>query len=266
MKITIVTLLVIVGILIADYYPVRFLDGYAYTAGPTALYVAPELPEDIILTIPPGELLEIKGFTGITIIYDSYQWGWYEAAWNTDSMNHSGYVFEPDLALSHLFLSEDTLLVYRTIGFREEAVTGIVSVIVSGDVLTSLEVQPIWLQGLYSFDVHSCLLDPYGIEGVRNLISLYSGDCIEIGSDREYLIAWTDDGQLVEGPHALGVAPGGPTLYWTEVILPSDDGGEDNRVKFNILGAVYDPDTNDWERIIDELVIYQWTGQEFEEI
>ena len=263
MKYILVIFSVAAGLLASDYYPVRFEDGYAYTAGSTALYVYPDLPEEIIVTVPPGELLEIPDFTGLTITFDLYQFGWYEAVWIQDSVSYSGYVFEPDLALSHLPLGEDTLLVYSTIGFREDAVTGVLSVIVSGEVQTSLFVQPAWLQGLLSFNVRLCLLDPSGLWGVRNLVSLYSGKWTMEGLEREYLIAWTDDGQLIEGPQTVGAALGGPTNYWTEVILPSDEGGGDEQVMFNLLGEAYNPDTDTWDVIIDELDVYLWTGEEF---
>ena len=125
--------------------------------------------------------------------------------------------------------------------------------------------QPAFLEHMQpvSSGVNICLLDPSGLTGVRNLISLYSGHSTIEGNERQYLVAWTDDGRLIEGPQALGAASGGTTMYWTEVILPSDDGGEDDRIILNVLGEVYDPDTDSWERIIDDLEIYLWTGVEF---
>ena len=126
--------------------------------------------------------------------------------------------------------------------------------------------EPAWLQEMLSFNVYICLLDPSGLTGVRDLISLYSGKWTTKGSEREYLIAWTDDGQLVSGPQTLEAAYGGPTNYWTDVILPSDDAGRNEQVIFNVLGEVYNRDTQMWENIIDEYEVYYWIGEEFVEI
>ena len=156
---------------------------------------------------------------------------------------------------------------YSTIGFQGgDTVRGRVAVIVSGEVLASSYVEPAWLQEMLSFNVYICLLDPSGLTGVRDLISLYSGKWITEGSKREYLIAWTDEGQLVSGPQTEGAAYGGPTNYWTDVILPSDDAGRNEQVIFNVLGEVYNRDTQMWENIIDEYEVYHWIGEEFVEI
>lgn len=266
MKPAVAVLLLVSSVLMAAHSPGRFEDGYTFTAIQTSILAGPYHPEELIVTLPPGHRVEIEGVSEVVFTANSFQWGWYWVSCVLGGISYSGYVFEGELALAHLSPGADTLIVYRTLGpsLEDNTVNGEVSVISNGETRSTLNVQPRWLQNQTSFNVNVCFLDPSGLTGVRHLISLYSGKWITPGSEREYLIVWTDQGQLVSGPQTMGMAPGGPTRYYTKIILPSDTGGEDDVVVLNILGEVYNTDTDTWDLIINEPQSYLWTGVEFE--
>ncbi len=272
MRFMILSILILVAVSIADYFPIRFEEGYTFTAVATGLYEAPDHSSTVLIEIPCGELLEIPGFSGKTFKADSCEWGWYEAVYRLGNGEYTGYVQDRDLAFSHLSLGTgeiDTIFVYRLTGFNPEdnAFDGEVSVITGGEVLDRLDYRPCWTPWgrIFDYDLYSYLADPTGFSDVRNLIriSFYVDVCGYLC--RDDLLAWTEDGRLIPGPQSESVSEAGLFHHWTEVTFPSDTGGVAEQVMYHSFGEVYNEESDTWEQVVDELTVYVWTGDGFEE-
>jgi hypothetical protein len=272
MRMTVSITLALAMLCLSDYYPSRFEEGYTFTAAATILYGKPDHSSSVLIEIPAGELLEILEFTGETFTADSCDWGWYEAAYRLGELEYTGFILDRDLAFSHLSLGSgevDTLFVYRLTGFDPEdcAFNGEASVVADGEILDSIDYRPCWTAWgrIFDYDLYSWLPDPSGFSDVRDLIGLafYVDAC---GYEcRDDLLAWTSDGRLIPGPQSSSISEAGLFHHWAEVILPSDSGGVAEQVTYHSFGEVYDEETDSWELIVDEITVYVWTGDGFEE-
>lgn len=273
MKFAIMSILIITAALAADYFPVRFEDGYTFSACRTSLYEAPDQSSVVLIVIPAGELLEIPGFTGETFTADSCEWGWYEALYRLGNAEFTGYVQDRDLAFSHVSLGTggvDTLFVYRITGFDPELMifSGEASVVADGEILDRLDYRPCWTPWgrIFDYDISSGLADPSGFSDVRDLIRL-SFNLYACGyENRDDLLAWTDDGRLIPGPKASWISEAGLFHYRTDVILPSDSGGVPEQVIHHSLGEEYFEETDTWVTYEEEVTVYLWTGDRFTEL
>jgi hypothetical protein len=261
-------LLLLAAAVPADYYPARFEEGYTFTAAATGLYGEPDTAGVELVEIPPGELLEIEGFTGVTLVADSCAWGWYEAGYRLGDLELDGYVLDRDLAFASVLLGPDTVFVYRLTGFDTDAgfFTGEASVVRDGEVLDALDYPPCWTPWgrTFDYDVLAFLEDPSGFDGVRALVCLSFGMHACGYENRDDLLAWTRDGRLVAGPRASSIAEGGLFHCWTETVLPSDSGGVRNLVILHSFMDEYVEETDEYVVTDERTEVVSWTGGSFE--
>ncbi len=272
MRFTIISILILAAASIADYFPVRFEDGYTFTAVATGLYEAPDHSSAVLIDVPCGEFLEIPGFSGETFTADSCEWGWYEAVYRLGNDEYAGYVQDRDLAFSHVSLGTgemDTIFVYRLTGFSPDSMIfrGVASVVADGEILDSIDYRPCWTPWgrIFDYDIYSGLVDPSGFTRISDLIVL--SFCLEACGfeNRDDLVVWTEGGRLIPGPKASWISEAGLFHYRTDVILPSDSGGVAEQVIHHSLGEEYYEETDTWEQVLDEITVYTWTGDGFEE-
>jgi hypothetical protein len=261
-------LLLLSAVALADYYPARFEEGYTFTAVATGLYREPDTASALMAEVPPGELLEIEGFSGVTMVADSCAWGWYEAGYRLGVTEIHGYVLDRDLAFASVLLAPDTVFVYRLTGFDTEAgfFTGEAAVVSDGRVLASVDYPPCWTPWgrTFDYDVLAFLEDPSGLDGVSALVCLSFGMHACGYENRDDLLAWTRDGRLVAGPQASWIAEGGLFHVWTEIVLPSDSGGVRNRVIHRSFRDEYVEETDEYVVTDEWTEIFSWTGDSFE--
>ncbi len=264
----IILLILAVSISTAEYYPVRFEDGVTYSATETSLYAAPCDTAEVITVIPPGELLEIQGFTGEILAADSCSWGWYEAQYRVNNELYSGFVIDRDLAFASLPLGIDTLFVFRLTGFdvEDNAFDGEVSVIAGGEKIYTQNYRPHWTpyQRIYDYEVTAAPAALRGFNGVSSLVFLYFGMDYPGVECREDILAWTTGHKLVTGPQTIVPGSSDTVRYTTEVILPATPGGHDNQIQLNLIREQRDDSTHDWEIAEDTTTLYLWNGEQFE--
>jgi len=262
-----VLLFLAVSISTAEYYPVRFEDGVTYSATETSLYAAPCDTAEVITVIPPGELLEIQGFTGEILAADSCSWGWYEAQYRVNNELYSGFVIDRDLAFASLTLGIDTLFVFRLTGFdvEDNAFDGEVSVIAGGEKIFTQSYRPHWTpyHRIYDYEVTAAPADSRGIEGVSSLIILYFSMDYPGVECREDILAWTTGHKLVTGPQTVIPGSSDTERYTTEMILPATPGGHDGQIQLNLIREQCADSTHSWEAAEDTTTLYRWTGEQF---
>ena len=262
-------MLLLATVLIADYYPVRFEEGYAFSAKETTLFVAPNDTSEAVTIIPPGEFLEIKSFTEVTFTADSCLWGWYGTTYRLENTKYEGFVQDRDLAFSNVLLGMDTLFVFRLTHFNvtENAFEGEISVIADGEVLYTQSYRPNWTPygRMFDYDVTSTLADPDNLTAVRKLIVFYSGLDISGARCRSDILVWTDDCRLVAGPQAVSFLEDEASRQTTEIILPSTPGGHPDEITLHTVTELYNEETGVWEEAGDTSTRYRWSGHVFEE-
>lgn len=254
-------------VLTAGYYPARFEAGFTYTAREAVIYAAPSDSSEAVVSVPPGELLEIVGFSGETFSADSCDRGWYQAGYRHNNTVYTGFVQDTNLAFTSLSLGPDTLFVFRLSGFNvaDNAFEGEVSVIANGVPVSTQSYRPHWTPygRMFDYDVTARAASPEGFSNAAAVIILYFGlDAPEVDC-REDMLVWTTDGRLVAGPKLLILADSDTERYSPETILPTTPGGRNNMVTHNFYTEKYNSDTDTWEPCEDSTAIYTWTGEVF---
>ncbi|GEM_PF-2583538 len=262
-----VLLFLAVSISTAEYYPARFEDGVTYSAVETSLYSAPADTSEIITVIPPGELLEIPGFTGEILAADSCSWGWYEARYRINNEVLSGFVTDRDLAFASLPLGIDTLFVFRLTGFdvEDNAFDGEVSVIAGGKRICTQNYRPQWTpyHRIYDYEVVATPADSRGFNEVSRLFLLHFGMDYPGVECREDILVWTTDHKLLTGPQTIIPGSSDTVRYTTEVILPATPGGHHGQIQIYLIREHRADSTQEWEVAEDSTILYRWNGEQF---
>jgi len=251
----------------AEYYPARFEDGVTYSAAETLLYTAPADTSEVITVIPPGELLEIPGFTGEIFAADSCSWGWYEAQYRINNEVFSGFVTDRNLAFASLPLGIDTLFVFRLTGFdvEDNAFNGEVSVIAGGERIYTKSCRPHWTpyNRIYDYEVAAAPADSRGFDEVSRMFILCFGMDYPGVECREDIFVWTTGHKLVAGPQTIIPGSSDTVRYTTEAVLPTTPGGHDGQIQLHLIREQRTDNTHNWEVAEDSITLYRWTGEQF---
>ena len=251
----------------AEYYPSRFQEGFTYSAEQTRLYSLPDPDAENVVSIPPGELIEIKEFTGNTLFSDSCSWGWYRAEYRLENSVYEGFILDQSLAFTSVSTGNDTILVFQLSSFNtvDNAFEGKISLIANGSILQSLGYQPNWTPygRLFDYDVTLTLVDSGNMDNVKQLFIFYSGLDVSGLKDREDIIVLTDNNVLVEGPKAISIFVEDETKLVSEIILPSSSEGQINQITIPVTTYNFDENTESWIQIDKYSKIYQWQDNSF---
>lgn len=251
----------------ADYYPVRFQEGFTYSAEHTNLFTTPDLSAEVVASIPPGELLEIVEFTDQTVEIESCNWGWYKAKYRLENSIYEGFVLDKHLAFASISIGNDSIFVFNLSSFNttDNAFEGRMSLIASGEILQSLNYRPNWTPygRIFDYDVTLTQAESTGLSNMSHLFIFYSGLDVSELQSREDIIVLTKNNLLIEGPQAISIYRENESRSETRIILPS--------VSSDIITLMHTVDcfeesTNSWIRTKEYCTVYQWEANSFSEV
>ncbi len=261
------TLLLLNALAFADYYPVRFQEGFTYSAEHTHLFTTPDLSAEVVTPVPPGELLEIEEFTGQTIEIESCNWGWYKAKYRVENSIYQGFVLDKHLAFASILIGNDSIFVFNLSSFNttDNAFEGRLSLIAGGEILQSINYQPNWTPygRMFDYDVTLTQAESTGLSNVSHLFIFYSGLDVSELQSREDIIVLTNDNLLITGPQAISIYKDNESRSETKIILPL--------VSSDIITLIHTIDcfeesTNSWIRTDEYSTVYQWEANTFREV
>lgn len=254
----------------ADYYPIRFQEGFTYSSEHTQLLETTTIDSEVIVSIPPGELLEIKEFTGQTLESDSCNWGWYRAEYRLENSIYEGFVLDKHLAFASVSAGSDSILVFKLDSFNTtaNAFEGEMLLIAGGRVLQSLNYRPNWTPygRIFDYDVTLTEVSPIGLSDVKKLFIFYSGLDVSELQSREDVIALTNSNTLIEGPHAISIYKEDENRSETTIILPSDSEGNSNQITLFHTVDFFEESSGNWICAEEYSSVYQWENNKFIEI
>ncbi|MCK4504891.1 MAG: hypothetical protein KAW14_04690 [Candidatus Aegiribacteria sp.] len=251
-----------------DYWYGDFTDDRTVVFSNTALVFSyPDVDCPQAIRLPMGTELGITGSSGKDSLPDGMPFYWYEATFEYDGVECTGYIPGPDLAMTSLTLGGDTLFVFTVTGFNPEEYCFIAAarIISSDEILAEQVFRPVSAgsgQSPYSYCIRGMELQADGFTGIENLIELsftYEACGYE---NRDVLFACTGT-DLVMGPHASSQFEAGCYHFNETFVLPTDSGGADNEVTIEGILEEWDNDADDYVETQRTSVTYIWNGEVF---
>ena len=253
-----------------DYWYGDFTDDRTVVFSNTAVILSyPDIDCSQGVRLPMGTELDITGSSGKDTLPDGMPFYWYEAAFEYNGAECTGYIPEPDLAMTSLALGGDTLFVFSVNGFNSEEHCFIAAarVISSDEILAEQVFRPVSAgsgQFPYDYCIRGMELQADGFTGIENLIELsyiYEACGYE---NRDVLFAWTGT-DLIMGPHASSQFEAGCYSFNETFVLPTDSCGADNEVTIEGVLEECEDDADGYVETQRTSVTYTWNGEVFEE-
>lgn len=251
-----------------DYWYGDFTDDRTVVFSNTAVILSyPDIDCSQGLRLPMGTDLDIKGSPGKDTLPDGMPFYWYEAAFEYDGVECTGYIPGPDLAMTSLALGYDTIFVFTVTGFNPEEYCFIAAarIISSDEILAEHVFRPVSAgsgQSPYSYCIRGMELQADGFTGIENLIELsfiYEACGYE---NRDLLFAWTGT-DLIMGPHASSQFDAGCYSFNETFVLPTDSGGVNNQVTIEGSLDEWEDDADGYIETQRTSVTYIWNGEVF---
>jgi hypothetical protein len=251
-----------------DYWYGDFTDDRTVVFSNTAVILSyPDIDCSQGFRLPMGTELDITESMGKDTLPDGMPFYWYEAVFEYDGNECTGYIPGPDLAMTSLALGGDTLFVFTVTGFNPEEHCFIAAarIISSDEILAEQVFRPVSAgsgQSPYSYCIRGMELQPDGFAEIVNLIELsfiYEACGYE---NRDVLFAWTGT-DLYMGPHASSQFDAGCYHFNETFVLPSDSGGVDNEVTIEGILEEWEDNSDDYVETQRTSITYIWNGEAF---
>ena len=266
--ITLSFILIVSSAVQGDYWYGDFTDDRTVVFSNTAVILSyPDIDCSQGVRLPMGTELGITGSSGKDSLPDGMPFYWYEATFEYDGVECTGYIPGPDLAMTSLVLGDDTLFVFTVTGFNyeEDCFIAAARIISSDEILAEQVFRPVsagYGESPYSYCIRGMELQADGFTGIENLISLsfiYEACGYE---NRDVLFAWTGT-DLIMGPHASSQFDAGCYNFNETFVLPTDSCGVNNQVTIEGVLEEWEDDADGYVEIQRTSVTYIWNGEVF---
>lgn len=274
-KFSLISLLICVSIVSGQYENTytygKFtedIETYAFYDN-VRIYEEPSLSSKVIATLPILYPIIVVEEYESSEIKDGYAQNWYEVIFEKDQNEQIGYALEGSMSIASLTFFADGnetpyWFIWNISEYNDQDYwQSRAKIVKGGEVIATADFTPIYTDNMpengYPYTIESRLQDEkdFARDLTLFVISFVYEACGFANGD--IYLTWNGK-NLKYGFETMDVSDAGVFSMYTDVILPSSDGGKQDQIQVIQTQEEFDDAINDYQILSKETTVYKWDG------
>lgn len=233
------------------------------------IYEEPTLGSKVIATLPIlHPMIAIEEYES-SEMKDGYAQNWYEVSFEKDQKEHVGYALEGSMSVASISFFKDGdetpyWFIWNLSGYNDQDFwQSRAKIVRHGEIIATTDFTPIYTDNMpengYTYTIESRLQDEsdFAKDMALFIISFIYEACGFANGD--IYLTWNGK-ELKYGFETIDVSDAGVFSVYTDVILPSSEGGKPDQIQTVQTQEEFDEELDDYQVLSKETTVYKWDG------